>query len=527
MEGEDDQRLSGRWESVKDGVNFLKEKTSQGWKMHPPKFLDRVKTSAFKMQPGLEKVKTTASSGIGKMQPGLERMKTTASSGIGKMQPGLEKMKTTASSKINIGRAWNKLQPGMSKIMTSLHGLISHEVPKIEFPIYDSKITGLSFLDNYKVNTLTPGLSPGHVCFQSPYLILKILTFAGGISDLTCFSGVNLACRAIVHGERRIWRFCVRFGGVEADKRAAFWSHISGADFLQQQADEMKEPFDYYVSIGEKSDWKEAISIDINRTYGANAPHKRISSCCRLKAVSDASELETLQQQLETILYGLVGRFPEIGYCQGMDYVVANILSVIKEGNSISNVKDVDLIHLESTRVFWMAVALFEVYDLKNLFSPGMNRLQLCCYQFQRLFESFLPELKKHFEQEKIVPEMFLVGWFQTVFVYLTALPRTTLDRIWDIFIVERDWKIVFRIALALLLLAQPHIAAEPIDTTIKILSTFPEPILSALEPDQLIHDSLNIKVTNVLLYQLRQELERSKNETAQDIQSFCVERAN
>ena len=36
----------------------------------------------------------------------------------------------------------------------------------------------------------------------------------------------------------------------------------------------------------------------------------------------------------------------------------------------------------------------------------------------------------------------------QTLFLYLDALPKRLLVRIWDIFLFERSWKIFFRVSL-------------------------------------------------------------------------------
>ena len=160
------------------------------------------------------------------------------------------------------------------------------------------------------------------------------------------------------------------------------------------------------------------------------------------------------------------------------------------------------------------------------LCSSGLQRLQLSCYQFRRLLESFLPDLHSHFVETKIVAEMFVVGWFQTLFVYLAVLPKATVDRIWDIFVFERDWKIIFRIALSLLQVAQPNVLGQTIDTTMTVLNTFPEPMRRSLEAEELIHDALSIKVTNSILLQLREELHSCQVEGSSAFKTYMLSEA-
>ena len=117
-----------------------------------------------------------------------------------------------------------------------------------------------------------------------------------------------------------------------------------------------------------------------------------------------------------------------------------------------------------------------------------------------------------------MVPEMFVVGWFQTLFTYLTVLPSETLDRVWDIFMFERDWKIMFRLGLALLEVAESSVVGHSIETTMSVINTFQDPLLAQLEPGLIINKALSIKVTNVVLHHLREELRESSREDAASV---------
>ena len=130
--------------------------------------------------------------------------------------------------------------------------------------LYHHPPTGLLIvLPAYKTKSIeyTPGTPPQQRCFQTPYIILSILSFSGKVHDVVSFSGINLVCRATVHNERKIWKFCVRYGGVDVSNRAAFWAHISGADFIRQQAMVAEQTIDHYIQAGETGAWKRDIRL--------------------------------------------------------------------------------------------------------------------------------------------------------------------------------------------------------------------------------------------------------------------------
>lgn len=295
--------------------------------------------------------------------------------------------------------------------------------------------------------------------------------------------------------------------------------------------------FDTYLQMAlSKGESTELILTDVRRTYGRVAPHKR-SFKDHIEPVEDTEE--ELINQLSSILHALSGRFPDVGYCQGMDYIAAHMLDHVKKSNEAQELarmmakvsktpsseasedgvpprspersSKAAATQEEVETAFWMLVSLFEKYGLRHMFSPGLHRLHLHCFQYQRLFELGLPELAAHFELEKVVVEMFIVGWFQTLFLYLNALPRETLDRIWDIFLMENNWKIMQRVALAVLQVSEPSIANKPIDEVMQFLNTFGGQAKQLLSPDALLSKALSVKITNSMLTKLQKQYSKRK----------------
>lgn len=74
---------------------------------------------------------------------------------------------------------------------------------------------------------------------------------------------------------------------------------------------------------------------------------------------------------------------------------------------------------------------------------------------FDHLLEARLPALSSHLASAGIQCEMYVFGWFQTVF--LKALPLSTAVRVWDAFLLEGT-PALFRAALALMGLFEPLI---------------------------------------------------------------------
>ncbi|KAH7108153.1 RabGAP/TBC [Auriculariales sp. MPI-PUGE-AT-0066] len=104
---------------------------------------------------------------------------------------------------------------------------------------------------------------------------------------------------------------------------------------------------------------------------------------------------------------------PEVGYCQGLPFVVAVLL-----------------LNMPDEEAFCVLVRLMYSYDLRGHFLPEMPSLQLRMFQFDRLLEELLPVLHVHFLRQGVKSSMFCSQWFLTLFSYRWPLP--IVYRIWD-----------------------------------------------------------------------------------------------
>ena len=253
-----------------------------------------------------------------------------------------------------------------------------------------------------------------------------------------------------------------------------------------------------------------------------------------------------LQDKLRYILHALAARHEAVGYCQGMDYVVAHLLRVLQDtillrvvqrsnsGQSKDNQEgkaeenDWRTISSDELRarmsdinthtvvveevVFRVMDTFFSTYNLQHMYWPELRCLKTCCRVFESLVKQKLPVLADHFHHYDLNVGLFALGWFQTLFLYLPSMPSATVCHIWDIWLVERSFKIFFRIGTAILFLSQPTLLNHDLEGMMTYLNTFPDATL--LRRDILIPCALQIKITNKMLVEI--ELEVAKFNQAQ-----------
>jgi len=239
-----------------------------------------------------------------------------------------------------------------------------------------------------------------------------------------------------------------------------------------------------------------------------------------------------LQNKLNFILHSLAATYEDIGYCQGMDYVVAHLLRILQQtirwkaannklplvittastyqgklpvhtDNTGAIYNEIDSNHIVEETIVRIMDVFFVNYNLMHMYWPELRCLKTCCRVFERLIQIKLPVLADHFEYHDLNVGLFALGWFQTLFLYLPSMPSATVCHMWDIWLVERSFKIFFRVGTALLFLSQPTLLNHDLEGMMIYLNTIPDATL--LRSDILIPCALNIKVTNRMLQELEE----------------------
>lgn len=192
--------------------------------------------------------------------------------------------------------------------------------------------------------------------------------------------------------------------------------------------------------------WGERIRTDVERTYGSLPPHRRTSALSQSQRYSSVEENESRVELLYEVLLSLATRYPDVGYCQALDSIVAFCA---------------ELLQYRKQPIFVLMCRLFEGDGLQEAFAPGMEVLRLRCFQMDELIAHYFPRLDNHFKREGVSSDMYCISWFQTLFIYAEAIPNELVVQIWTIFVYQKSWKIIIRIALAIV-----HQCSEYFQTT-------------------------------------------------------------
>ena len=182
----------------------------------------------------------------------------------------------------------------------------------------------------------------------------------------------------------------------------------------------------------------------------------------------------------------------KVGYCQGMGFIVSTLLVFMAEEEA-----------------FWLFVQLMKNYHMEVVLEPGFPQLQVYFHQLETLFRETLPKLHARFESEFIAISMYATQWFITLFLY--SLPFDTCLRIWDIFLLEGN-KVLFRVALAILKLAEPDLIDADLEKIMRYMANLPKRITA---PDVLLPVAFSFRFKRSRLVALEREFrEMQKNAT-------------
>jgi hypothetical protein len=139
------------------------------------------------------------------------------------------------------------------------------------------------------------------------------------------------------------------------------------------------------------------------------------------------------QRSLRRVLHAYCVVDSEVGYCQGMGFVVAVLL-----------------LHMPEVEAFttFRQMMLGRQFLMRQLFQPGFPLLQHFFGVLRNLLGRYLPALSEHLAELGIDVAFFASHWFLTLFAY--QFPAPLVSRIWDLFFAE-GWSAVFKVTLALL----------------------------------------------------------------------------
>ena len=132
---------------------------------------------------------------------------------------------------------------------------------------------------------------------------------------------------------------------------------------------------------------------------------------------------------LINVLSALAFIRPEIGYCQGMNFIAGALIELIDE----------------EEKIFWIFLSFIDNIDMNLLYLKNMPDYSIRVFQLNYFIKLYFPELFIHFKKNQITPEIIFSKWILTIFA--NYLPFETLYKVWNLFILDK-WKAIYRISI-------------------------------------------------------------------------------
>lgn len=137
--------------------------------------------------------------------------------------------------------------------------------------------------------------------------------------------------------------------------------------------------------------------------------------------------------KLRSVLIAYSNYNPKVGYCQGMNFIVAwAILALSKE-----------------EEVFLFLDSLIKRFGMSKIFSSYNSEVLVKLERMDKLIRRFLPTLHMFFESIYINHEFFTTQWIITLFASAVHIPF--LYKLWD-FLIVYGWDFFFYFVLQVLL---------------------------------------------------------------------------
>ncbi|KAJ3162818.1 hypothetical protein HDU86_003792 [Geranomyces michiganensis] len=219
--------------------------------------------------------------------------------------------------------------------------------------------------------------------------------------------------------------------GVPPHLRAQVWAAMASAHESRFKAV-------YPLLQKEESPYERIIRRDVPRTYPKLDLFKQ--------------EGGEGQEKLFRVLKAYSIYDAEVGYCQGLSFVVGPLL----------------LQDMSETQAFAVLVRLLEatppstpasssslsatprVYALRSLFEPDMSGLHKLLHAHAELVRTYLPNLHAHFSALGVTATMYASQWFLTLFSY-GFFPLDYVFRVYDLIFADGAVETMLRVSLGIL----------------------------------------------------------------------------
>lgn len=191
---------------------------------------------------------------------------------------------------------------------------------------------------------------------------------------------------------------------------------------------------------------------------------------------------------LRRVLVGYSFRDSDVGYCQGLNYVAALLLLVMKTEED----------------AFWMLAVLLENVLVNDCYTTNLSG----CHVEQRVFKDLLAKkcskIAAHLEAMEFDVSLVATEWFLCLFS--KSLPSETTLRVWDVLFYEGA-KVLFHVALAMFKMKEGQLLlTHHVGEVINILQRTTHDLY---DPDELLtvaFDKIGSMTTNTISKQRKKQ---------------------
>ncbi|KAJ2704210.1 hypothetical protein FB645_003445 [Coemansia sp. IMI 203386] len=243
----------------------------------------------------------------------------------------------------------------------------------------------------------------------------------------------------------------------------------------------------YAQLVQEPSPHERVIRRDLPRTFPRIPVFKR--------------EGDEGQQRLFRILKAYSLYDAEVGYCQGLGFIIGPLI-----------------MSMDECQAFCVLVRLMETYDLRGMFTEDMAGLHLRLYQFAMLAQEIVPEVMTHLAEHGVLPAMYAPAWFLSLFAY--TMPLSFVLRALDVIVAEGAPESIMRVGIALLQRnAQEILRQEDFESAMMVLNTglYDDTSRARDRPGFVLQDAakLSAVVTSERLVELENQYYREQGSSA------------
>eukprot|EP01097_Dermamoeba_algensis_P004116 TRINITY_DN2740_c0_g7_i1.p1 TRINITY_DN2740_c0_g7~~TRINITY_DN2740_c0_g7_i1.p1 ORF type:complete len:507 (-),score=138.22 TRINITY_DN2740_c0_g7_i1:79-1599(-) len=223
--------------------------------------------------------------------------------------------------------------------------------------------------------------------------------------------------------------------------------------------------------VDKSSGYEEQIQKDLNRTFPKHILFRNGGSG---------------QKSLYNVLNSYSNYHKELGYTQGMGFIVALVLIYMTE---------------EEAFAFLVRLNRHPPFLLEGLFIPGFPLLHFWLSIHDLLLDASFPKLANHLRNEGVNSSMYALAWYSSVFT--SILPFRYVIRIWDVFLLMGP-KFLFGVSMAILKIHMQDLLRSDFELLMEKLISFPRNL--SLPPDDLIKAASEINLNRVKIDKLTSE---------------------